>query len=143
MGLKVKSIAHASEKFVSRAQGATGDYKDGVNSTNDQAERAIASEDAYVAGVQDSISRGARVAGLKRAGNQKWKERAMVLGAGRYATGVKAGQSEYQKNTAPYFATLGGLTLTPRGPKGSPENYTRAQEVGQALHSQKIETQTA
>lgn len=142
MALKVKSIAVASEKFVNRASQATGDYKEGVNSTNDQAEKAIAAEDAYVAGVQDSIARGARVAGLQKSGNQKWKERTMNLGAGRYASGVKAGQGEYQKNTAPYLNTLAGLNLTPRGPKGSPENYNRAQEVGQALHAQKISGST-
>lgn len=143
MSLKVKSVQAAASKFVSRATGATGDYRDGVNSTNDQAERAIAAEGAYVQGVQDSISRGARVAGLQKSGNAKWKERSLVLGAGRYATGVKAGEGEYSKNVAPYLQTLASLNLSPRGPKGSPENYGRAQEVGQALHEQKIQSQTA
>lgn len=143
MALKVKSVQSAAAKFVNRATGATGDYRDGVNSTNDQAERAIAAEGAYVQGVQDSISRGARVAGLQKAGNNKWKERALMLGAGRYATGIKAGESEYTKNVSPYLQTLAGLNLTPRGPKGSPENYNRAVEVGQALHEQKIQSQTA
>lgn len=143
MALKVKSVQAAASKFVSRATSATGDYRDGVNSTNDQAERAIAAEGAYAQGVQDSIARGARVAGLQKAGNNKWKERSLVLGAGRYATGVKAGENEYSKNVAPYLQTLASLNLTPRGPKGSPENYNRAVEVGQALHEQKVSAQTA
>jgi len=143
MSLKVKSVQVSAQKFVTRASSASGDYRDGVNSTNDQAERAIAAEDAYVQGVQDSISRGARVAGLQRSGNQKWKERSMLLGASRYAGGIKVGQAEYAKNVAPYIAALSGLNLTPRGPKGSPENYNRAVEVGQALHELKIATQTA
>ena len=140
--MKVKSIASAAQKFVTRASAATGDYKEGVNNTNDQSEKAIAAEEAYVAGITESIARGARVAGLQKAGNAKWKERTLVLGAGRFATGIKAGEAEYKKNTEPYFAKLNSLTLSPRGPKGSPENYQRASEVGQALHQHKIESQT-
>lgn len=140
--MKVKSITNAAQKFVIRAGAATGDYRDGVNATSDQAEKAIAAEDAYVAGIQESIARGARVSGLQKAGNSKWKERSLQLGAARFASGVKAGEAEYVKNTAPFFAVLNNLTLSPRGPKGSPENYNRAAEVGQALHQAKIEAQT-
>lgn len=143
MALKVKSVQAAASKFVTRATSASGDYKDGINSTNDQAEKAIAAEASYAQGVQDSIARGARVAGLQKAGNSKWKERSLNLGAGRYSTGIKAGESEYSKNVAPYLQTLSNLNLTPRGPKGSVENYQRAAEVGQALHEQKLAEQTA
>lgn len=141
MGIKVKPITVAAQKFVNRASAATGDYKDGVNSTTDQAERAIAAEDAYRQGLQESFSRNARVTGLQRAGTEKWKQRAMQLGAGRYASGVKAGERTYQENVRPYFETLQGLELTPRGPKGSPENYARSQEVGVALNEKKLDIQ--
>ena len=139
MPLKVKSVTASANKLVSRARGATGDYKDGINSTNDQAERAIAGEEAYVAGVTDAISRGARVKGLEKAGTGKWKERALNLGAGRYASGVQAGKGDYEKNVAPFFKVLESITLSPRGPKGSPENYDRSKAVGEALRAEKIE----
>lgn len=143
MAIKVKSVTKAADKFVARAAAATGDYKDGVNSTTDQAEAAIAAKAAYEQGVQDAISRGAREAGLRKAGTQKWKTRAVQVGAGRFATGVQAARAEYEDNTKPYLETIAGLTLTPRGPKGSPENYQRSQAVGQALHEKKLSVQTS
>jgi len=136
--LKVKSAEVAGSKFVKNGSAATNDYKDGINGTNDQAERAIAAKDAYVAGVQDSISRGSREAGLQRVGTAKWKQKAVTLGTQRYAGGISAAKGDYVANVKPYLDTIANLDLAPRGPKGSPENYGRSQAVGVALRNQKI-----
>lgn len=138
MALKVKSIADAANKLVDRASVAGDDYKKGVQETNDWEEKALASKEAYEQGVADAISRNARGKGIERAGNEKWKEKAVELGVSRFPQGVRAGKSDYQSATAPYFETLRGLTLSPRGPKGSPQNYERSKAVGSALHNQKI-----
>lgn len=138
MSLKVKSVESAAKKFVARAGAAVGDYKDGVNSTNDQAEKAIASQGIYEAGIMDSISRGARVAGIEKAGNEKWKKNTIAKGGARFAAGVSAGSDAYTKGVKPYLDTLASLSLSPRGPKGSPENLERVRETNEALRQKKI-----
>lgn len=138
MALKVKSIESAAKKFVTRASGAINDYKEGIAGTNDQAEKAIAAQEIYESAIADSIARGARVAGLKKAGTAKWKERATAVGGTRFATGVAAGSEAYKEGVKPYLETLSGLTLSPRGPKGSPENLERVRETNEALRTKKI-----
>lgn len=139
MAIKVKPISEATQKLVSRASGATQDYRRGIERTDNQAENAIAAEDAYRAGLQESFTRNARVKGLEKSGNKKWQERSLSLGANRFATGVRAGAQDYAENVKPYFEMLSRLELPPRGPKGSPENFNRSRVVGEALHQQKIQ----
>lgn len=138
MALKVKSVEAAAKKFVSRAGAAVGDYKDGVNSTSDQNSKAIASQEIYEAGIADSIARGARVAGLEKAGNDKWKKATLLKGGARFAAGVSAGSDAYTQGVKPYLETIAGLTLSPRGPKGSPENLERVRQTNEALRQKKI-----
>jgi hypothetical protein len=136
--MNIKSVADAGKKFTERVAVATDEYKSGINRTNDQAEKAIAAKDAYVAGIQDAIDRGAREKGLEAAGTAKWKNKALAVGVSRWPQGAKAGVGDYQKNVAPYFDTIASIELSPRGPKGSPENYDRVRTIGEALHAKKI-----
>lgn len=138
MALNVKSIEEAGKKFSERVGVATEEYKAGIERTTDQAEKAIAAKEAYEAGIMDSISRGAREKGLAEAGTGKWKSKALAVGVSRWPQGAKAGIGDYKKGVAPFFEVLKGLTLAPRGPKGSPENYERVRQVGEALHAKKI-----
>jgi len=136
--MNIKSVSDAGKKFTERVSVAIDEYKAGINQTNDQAEKAIAAKDAYEAGIQDAIARGAREKGLAEAGTAKWKTRALAVGASRWPQGAKAGVSDYQKNVAPYFDVISNINLPPRGPKGSPENYDRVRTIGEALHAKKI-----
>jgi hypothetical protein len=138
MALKVKNVERAAQKFIERASVAGKDYEQGVRETSDWAEKAVAAKDAYAAGVTDAINRGAREAGISKAGNQKWQTKAVALGAKRFPEGVRAAKGDYQKEIAPYLATLSSLELPPRGPKGSPENFERVRAVGEALRAKKL-----
>ena len=106
---------------------------------NNQAENAIAARDAWEAGIMDAIARGARERGLAEVGTEGWRRRTLAVGVSRWPQGAKASVDEYQKAVAPFFEVLKGLTLPPRGPKGSPENYERVRVVGEALHRKRIE----
>lgn len=137
--MKVKNVEAAAKKFVTRASAAQGDYKEGVNQTNDQAEKSIASQAIYESQIQDSIARGARVAGIEKSGGTaKWKARTMAVGPSRFATGTAAGSEAYKSGVKPYLDVLSGLTLTPRGPKGSPENLERVRQTNEALRTAKL-----
>lgn len=136
--MNIKSVTDAGVKFAERVGVASAEYKSGIEKTTDQAEKAIAAKDAYELGITDSIARGAREKGLLEAGTGKWKTKALAVGVSRWPQGAKAGVGDYQKGVAPYFATIASLALSPRGPKGSPENYDRVRAIGEALHAQKI-----
>lgn len=136
--MNIKSVTDAGLKFTERVAVAGEEYKAGINRTTDQAEKAIAAKASYEAGILDSISRGAREKGLAEAGTGKWKTKTLAVGVSRWPQGAKAGVGDYQKGVAPYFDVIGSLTLSPRGPKGSPENYDRVRAIGEALHAKKI-----
>lgn len=138
MSVKVKSVDVAAKKFAQRGAAAAGDYSSGVNGTTDQAERAIAAKDAFVAGMNDAIARGAREAGLTKAGTSKWKSKALSLGVQRFGPGITAAQGDYSTGVKPYLDTIAGLDLPVRGPKGSPENLERVRVVNEALRNKKI-----
>jgi hypothetical protein len=136
--LKVKSVESSAKKFVTRGTAAVNDYTNGIKDTNNQAENAIAAKGAYEQGITDSIARGAREAGLAKAGTAKWKSKALALGSARYAPGITNAKDDYVKGVKPYLDTLESLELSPRGPKGSPENLNRVAEVTTALRNKKI-----
>ena len=140
MALKIKSVTDAAKKYVERASVATQDYSAGVKGTTDWEAKALAGKEAYDTGVTEAIARSARETGISKAGNKKWQDKAATLGSQRFAPGVKAGSGDYQANVKPYFDVIANLTLTPRGPKGSPENYDRSSAVGEALHTEKVGT---
>jgi len=136
--MNIKSVADAGKKFSERVGVASEEYRAGINRTTDQAEKAIAAKEAYEAGIANSIARGAREKGLAEAGTGKWKAKVLAVGVSRWPQGAKAGVGDYQKGVAPYFDVISSITLSPRGPKGSPENYDRVRSIGEALHAKKI-----
>jgi hypothetical protein len=136
--MRIKPIDQIAKKWQTRASSAGPDYTDGINNPkNDQAQAAIAAEGAYEQGVQDAIGRGAFAKGVEAAGTEKWKRKALTVGAQRYPQGVQAGSGDYAKAFAPYRAALEGLQLPPKGFKGSPANYQRVQAVGTTLRALK------
>ncbi len=142
--IKIKSIEQIIKKYAARTAVAAGDYKDQVLATTDQASKAAAdsAEEAYQLALQDSFGRKARQKGLVRVGNKKWQQRAATLGAQRYPSGTRAGAPLLGTNFQPFREVIAALDLTPRGPKGSPENFDRSKAVGQALHEKKIQLQS-
>ncbi len=138
MALKVRSASDAAAKFATRAAAAAPDYKTGIAGSGQAWQQNTASAtDNYVQGVQQAISRGAFQKGVNKSGGAYFEQRATTLGAARFADGVRAGQSNYAEGVQPYLDVLSKVNLTPRGPKGDPRNYQRAQEVATALRAAK------
>jgi hypothetical protein len=138
MAIKVKSVERAAQKFIDRAAVAGKEYEQGVRETSDWEQKAIAAKAAYEAGISDAISRGAREAGISKAGNSKWQTKAVTLGVKRFPEGVRAAKGDYTREVAPYLQTIASLELPPRGPKGSPENFERVRIIGEALRQKKL-----
>lgn len=136
--MKVKPIGEVVEKFGRRASQATDDYQHGVVTTEkDWATNTAAAEGSYETSVQESISDKRFGKGVKKAGTDKWRRGASGKGAERYAPGVRESLAAYQAGVAPYLDELARLTLKPRGPRGSDQNYDRSRQVGKALHAKR------
>lgn len=135
----VKSAGASADKWSRNAANASGDYKKGVQSPRRSwAGATAAAADAWQQGVTEAASNGRFESGVQSAGDAKWSRKASQVGAQRYGSGVQAAKGDYQAGFAPYASVIEGVTLPPRGPKGSPGNYERTSAIGKALHDAKV-----
>jgi hypothetical protein len=138
MAIAVKDVAASATKFVQRAQAAAPAYQSGVQGAGSTWQaNASAANDTYVAGVTAAANAGRYKSGVTGKAS-KYEANASGKGAQRYPQGVAAAGTAWQAGFQPYATTLQGLNLPPRGPKGSPSNYTISQAVGTALHAKKM-----
>jgi len=137
--VRIKSLAAIGKKYGDVTPGRAPYYKTGVeDSSVDWEGPTAASESAYEAGVQQSISDKRFGKGVREAGNPKWRRKSSGPGAERFGAGVRAAVDDFQSGFAPFHAAIERVTLSPRGPRGDPGNYKRAQEIGDALHAERV-----
>ena len=132
-----RTIEQAKQNLEASIPVISGRYEQGIEdadwqgpASSDQAEKN------WAGGVQQAIALKSRVAGIRRAGNEFWKQRAKDVGATRIGEGVRAGLDRYAANFGPVLskihaavATLPPRTLDPM------ENLTRrAGPVVKAAH---------
>lgn len=141
MAIAVKDVTASAQKFVQRAQAAGGDYSAGVaNAGGKWAANTKGSAQTWALGVQEAITNGRYANGINQTTQTKYQTRASTVGAQRYPQGVAGSQQSWATGVAPYLQTIANLTLPPRQPKGSPNNYQRVQAVGDALRAKKLGT---
>lgn len=132
----IKAIDQASDKWVRRASVAGPDYLNGVqNPRKPWAAAAAEGESNYKIGVVAAANAGRYGAGVKKAGDEKWRQGAQRKGPARFTEGVQLGKEEWGKGFQPYHSAISALTLPARGPKGSPQNIARVTAVATALRS--------
>lgn len=130
----IKPLERASRKWVSRASIAGPEYTFGIqNPRNPWQEQALAAEDVYKTSVTAAANAGRYGRGVRRAGNDKWQDRSIKKGPGRFAEGVAVAQPDWEAGFSPFHAAFSALTLPKRGPRNSPANYQRSQLVGQTF----------
>lgn len=135
-------VRHNPAKWARNAANSQSDYTAGVQSPKVQWDVATAAAaPLYEAGVQKAIQNKSFAKGVKAAGHSGWQDATLAKGPARFAEGVRTAQGAYDQGVAPYIQTLQSLNLTPRGPKGSPGNYQRSQQVGMALNAAKAKIQ--
>lgn len=136
--IKVKDAATVAAKYRTRASAAAGDYKTGVQAAGaDWEAGARAGEGNYEQGVQEAIGKKRYGRGIAAAGQQKYVQNAVNLGAARYPQGVANAEPAFAQGIAPVLQRLAGLTLPPRGPRRSPQNQARANAVAAELGKMK------
>jgi hypothetical protein len=136
--MKVKDTSAVAKKFVTRAGAAQGDYKDGVaNAGNDWEAGAKANEDVWGQATTEAITNKRFGKGVQGKA-AKYQRNAATLGPGRYAQGVANASDAYQQGVGPYLDVLKGITLPPKGVRGSAANQQRANIVATELNKKRM-----
>lgn len=135
MTIKIKSAAEIAKKWADVTPARSRQWEDEIRrtGTDEYSAPAIAAAPIWEQGVQEAASRGAYAKGIEEKA-EKWKRKALAVGASRFGPGVRAAEGDQAAGFAPYRETIAGLTLPPRGPRGSPGNYDRVRQVGEALN---------
>ncbi len=139
MAIQIKDVGTLSKKFADRAAAAVPDYKAGVMQPKaSQSASAIAAIPLWQQAVSSGAAAARMKAGLTAAGDAGWQAGASGKGADRYPGGVRAAQQKWGTNVSPFLQLLSGLTLPPKGIRGSDANIGRVQAVAAALHALKV-----
>ena len=134
-----KSASASAKKFVERASVASGDYLDGVKSTDkDQNAAAIAAAPIYKSQVIAAANAGRYEKGLQKSGKQAYLDGVTKKGEARFAEGVASAASKYATNSGAFDAARSAASSLPRGAKGSAENLQRVSAVVKALRTAKV-----
>lgn len=137
--MDIKPLNDIASKWSTVTPGRSGEYKSGVtNPRKSWAQNTTDAVENYKAGIQASLSNDSFAKGVSTAGDAAWKEGALKKGVDRWGPGVSMSGPKYSTGFSKYHGVLSSLTLSPKGAKGDPRNYTRVQEVGNALHAAKV-----
>ncbi len=131
------SSAYAA-KYATRAGAAVNDYVAGVQGSTGQAAAAAAASDKWQQGVTAAGAKARFAANVAAAGDAGWKAGVAAKGQARYAPGVQAGQQKWATKVQKFFAALKGVSLPPRGLRGSAQNAQISAAVQAALHNAKV-----
>jgi hypothetical protein len=137
---EIKSTSAIRDKWTRVTPGRTEDYKIGVqNPKRDWEEATAAQENTWKQAITEAAAKGQFGKGVGKAGTQKWKDKALSKGPGRFAEGVMVAGAEYEKGFRPYAEAIQATALPPRFPKGDPRNIQRVSVIATALRKKKIE----
>jgi hypothetical protein len=131
MAVAVKPISGSMERWERRSSAAAQDYVDGTSAPKRPwAESTLAAEGNYKAAVTAAANAGRQGAGVRKAGNAKWKRNIDRKGSANYQTGVTGAGQDWAAGSGPYQQAVASVTLPPRGAKNSAANYQRTQIIG-------------
>ena len=127
MALKVKSAAEAAEKLGRKAPAAVTDYVKGIKSPKRPwQESTLAAEEIYDGAVTASIAAKRFGKGVRDSSNAEHQAMSVSKGAARYPGGISLGLPKYIRKMGPVLTYMAGITLPPRGARGSPANIARS-----------------
>jgi hypothetical protein len=136
----IKSIDYIVNKWKTVTPQRAQDYTAGVQAPRRRwSEATKASADAWAAGVQGAIANGTWSRGIDRAGDARWQNACVNIGAQRWTQGVAAAGDAYRTGFGPYVDVIRGIELPARGARGDPRNIERVRAIAQALHNAKIQ----
>lgn len=90
-----KTTAQATDKWKRRTAQAAQDYSDGIANAQNWSERAVQAAARRNQGLQAAIADGRIDAGIRRVGDQGWKNAAMAKGPTNWTQGVAKSGDKY------------------------------------------------
>ena len=144
MGIKVKALADVVAKWVDVTPGRSAYYeKEASVAGADWEKGATAAKAAYKSAVTAPNIDEMYAGGIKKAGAAKYERKVKDVGVARFGPGVAAAEPDFSAGVEPMLATIAGLTLAPRQPRGADANYGRVREIGTALHKKRLALRAA
>jgi len=142
--IKTKSAADVAKKWAEVTPGRSAYYQAGASSAGPDWEKnttdaALNFKAAVTAGNIDKLFAG----GVKKAGAEKYARKVNEVGVARFGQGVTAGAGDYQTGMDPMLATIQGLTLQARQPRGNVANLQRVAQIADALHKKRLALRAA
>jgi len=137
--VKTKGIERSVSNWKGGVAGAGGRYTEGILATTGFLEAALKGEERYKAEVVRAAGEGRRAAGLQKAGEAKWKDKASKLGPSRWSAGVNAAESDYRKGLQPVLTVIEGVTLPDKTGDARTDTANRAGAIAEALQKAKRE----
>ncbi len=132
MAIAVKPIDESAGRWERRSSAAAADYVRGTdNPKRPWAESTLAAEANYKAAIIAAANAGRQGAGVRKAGNAKWKSAIDRKGSANFQTGVTGAGQDWAAGSRPFQMAVANVTLPARGAKGSAQNYQRVQMVGE------------
>ena len=139
MAIKVKPIDASTTKWGDNAARAATEFAVNAEAAADEWARntAGASDNFHMAvsaaGIKERFRRG-----VMKAGSAKFARKIRDVAKDRFGPGVSAALEDYKAGAEPYYATMAGITLSARKPRGDPANYKRVEEIGKALNAKRL-----
>lgn len=132
----VKPIDQIITKWSTNAGAASQYYATGALAAgNKWAANAGQAGANWSAGVQEAVANNRFANGIAAAGPTGYTTGIQTKGVTRYAGGITAGKTAYQQGMQAVVATLQGVQLPARQPRGSPGNLQRVAAIDTALHT--------
>jgi len=137
--IKVKSTEDIGNKWGEVTPGRAGYYEAGaVGAGTDWESGALNASGSFKAGISAADIEKRFLGGIKKAGASKYDRKVKEVGVGRFGPGVTAAVPDFKTGFDPFQATLSGITISDRKPRGDPSNYQIVKEVGDALHKKRL-----
>jgi len=144
MAIKVKPLAEVVKKWVDVTPGRAGYYEAEASVAGADWEKgAIAAAGAFKAGVSAPNIEAMFKGGIKRAGAGKYERKVKDVGVARFGAGVVAAEPDFSRGVEPMLATIAGITLVARQPRGSLANYERVKAIGVELNNKRLALRAA
>ena len=137
--MKIKSLDTIAKKWTDVTPTRAEYYREGASGKGGAWEAGAKQGEAnWKNAIAAASAAGAYGKGVGKAGANAYEKGVQEKGVQRWPQGVAVSGDAFAKGFAPYQSVLSGLTLPPKGPKGSPANYQRVQAVGTALRNKKM-----
>ena len=138
--MDVRPLDQSQKKFADRASAARPDYEAGVRGAGAKwIAGASAAEGAWSDGTRAAIDAGRYGAGIRKAGPNKFQDRAVKLGPDRFVTGVREGAAAWGEGFRPFADDLRSFDAGPKGMRGSDQNAQRARRTADRMRAKKLE----